>query len=67
MCALLPPERPDGVRWLKLPYKREDGKTDVFRKRYGAKSFAGAMAAAESCACMENGGYRRFRKMVMPY
>lgn len=29
----------DGVRWLKLPYKREDGKTDVFRKRYGGKEF----------------------------
>lgn len=29
----------DGVHWLKLPYKREDGKTDVFRKRYGGKEF----------------------------
>lgn len=29
----------DGVRWLKLPYKRESGETEVFRKRYGGKEF----------------------------
>ena len=29
----------DGVRWLKLPYKRADGVTEVFRKRYGGKEF----------------------------
>lgn len=29
----------DGVRWLKMPYKKEDGSTQVFRKRYGGKEF----------------------------
>lgn len=29
----------NGVRWLKLPYKKENGEAEVFRKRYGGKEF----------------------------
>lgn len=29
----------DGVKWIKLPYRKEDGTTEVFRKRYGGKEF----------------------------
>lgn len=28
-----------GVRWLKMPYRAEDGSVPVFRKRYGNKEF----------------------------
>ena len=29
----------DGIKWLKIPYKAEDGSVPVFRKRYGDKEF----------------------------
>lgn len=28
-----------GVRWLKMPYQKENGEVEVFRKRYGGKEF----------------------------
>lgn len=28
-----------GARWLKMPYQKENGEVEVFRKRYGGKEF----------------------------
>lgn len=28
-----------GTRWLKMPYQKENGEVEVFRKRYGGKEF----------------------------
>lgn len=39
ICGLTTAKDRDGTRWLKMPYFKEDGTSEVFRKRYGNKEF----------------------------
>lgn len=38
-CRILDGKDRDGTRYVKMPYYNEDGKAEVFRKRYGNKEF----------------------------
>ena len=39
VCRVTTGKDRDGTKWLKMPYYKEDGKAEVFRKRYGSKEF----------------------------
>lgn len=39
VCLVSTGKNRDGTCWLKMPYQKEDGKTEVFRKRFGNKEF----------------------------
>lgn len=46
VCMAVTGRDRDGTTYLKLPYLSEDGKSDVFRKRYGNKEFRWSKGSA---------------------